>query len=195
MAGNIDTTNYVSVLNNAASIYTKDTKLQQTKERKTTDSKKPKPKSFLDSLLDTGLQNSNSVKDEIDYEKMLAGLTGEARKKAVDDIMADLQDKVYSSGANLADAINAQTINEYKKSVKQFLDFAVKNSLDVRSVSSGGYKMMMKGQGTKKAFVSVKVINEKMDKLTKELLFNQLEKLEILERLDEIKGLLVDLIT
>ena len=39
----------------------------------------------------------------------------------------------------------------------------------------------------------MKVINTKLDKLISDLMYNQLKKLEILERVGEIKGLIVDL--
>lgn len=193
MAGNIDTTNYVSVLNNAASLFTKDSKLQQTKEKKTEISKKKK--TFLESFLEADTKSVDFIKDEIDYEKQLEGLNKEERKLAIENIMANLQDKVYSSGANLADTVNPQTIGEYKRAVRNCLNFVVQHALEVSSVFSGGYNMLKKEQLTKKAYITVKIVDEKMERLTKELLFNQLEKLEILERLDEIKGLIVDLIT
>ena len=68
------------------------------------------------------------------------------------------------------------------------MNFAVNHSLDVKSIISGGLNPMKQ-----KNYTIVKIIDEKVEKLTRELLFNQLEKLQILERLDEIKGLLVNL--
>lgn len=37
------------------------------------------------------------------------------------------------------------------------------------------------------------MINEKLDKLIADLMYNQLKKIDILKRIDEIKGLIVDL--
>lgn len=104
--------------------------------------------------------------------------------------MAVLQDEVYSSGANLAENVNEETINKYKKAVKSFVNFALQHSLNVKAVTSGGLNPLKQ-----RNYVIVKVIDEKIDKLTQELLFNQLEKLQILAKLDEIKGLLVNLTT
>ena len=136
--------------------------------------------------MDAGIQDS----EELYYEKKLQGLSQEERKKAVDDILAVLQDDVYSSGANLADNVNSETINKYKKAVKNFVRFAVAHSLDAKAVTSGGLNPLKQ-----RNYVIVKIIDEKIENLTKELLFNQLEKLQILARLDEVKGLLVDLTT
>ncbi len=90
----------------------------------------------------------------------------------------------------MADNVNTDTINEYKAAVRAFVNFAVNNALDVKSIISGGLNPLKQ-----RNYVIVKVINKKIEKLTNELLFNQLEKFQILERLDEIKGLLVDLTT
>ncbi len=185
MAGSIDTSNSVSVLNNAASLLSNRQKLQTETDKKSQNVKTRKPKKFLETFLDS----AESV--EVDYDKQLEGLSGEERQKAIDDIMADLQDRVYSCGANLAEAVNAQTIEEYKRAIKAFVKFAVDKALDKKEVISGSRFIEIR----QKKYCIVKVINEKMDRLTKELLFNQLEKLEILDRIGEIKGLLIDLTT
>ena len=67
---------------------------------------------------------------------------------------------------------------------------AVAHSLDAKAVTSGGLNPLKQ-----RNYVIVKIIDEKIENLAKELLFNQLEKLQILARLDEVKGLLVDLTT
>lgn len=186
MGNSIDSASYISALNNATSLLPKETNLQKTKKKKSEETKTKKNKTFLESFLEP---ETNTLK-EIDYEKKLQGLEPTERKKVIDDILAELQDRVYSSGANLADNINSDTISAYKKAVKSFVNFAVNHSLDAKSVISGGLNPMKQRQ-----YVIVKVIDEKVERLTKELLFNQLEKLTILEKLDEIKGLLVDLTT
>ncbi|UTC66905.1 MULTISPECIES: YaaR family protein [unclassified Treponema] len=186
MGNSVDTSNYVSALNTAAPLIAKDSPLQKNQTRKTDEAKSKKQKTFLDTILSTETLES----EESYYEKRLEGLNPEERKKAVDDIIALLQDDVYSSGANLADNVNAETISKYKKAVKDFVRFAVKNSLDAKAVTSGGINPLKQ-----RNYVIVKVIDEKIDKLTQELLFNQLEKLQILAKLDEIKGLLINLTT
>ena len=101
-----------------------------------------------------------------------------------------LQDKVYSCGADLAENVNEDTINKYKRAVRSFVNFAVNHSIDVKSVITCNLDQMKKNN-----YFVVKIIDEKIENLTKELLFNQLDKLKILARLDEIKGLLIDLTT
>lgn len=186
MGNSVDTSSYVSALNTAAPLIAQNSQLQRKQTGKPEGPKSKKQKTFLDTILDAGIQDS----EELVYEKKLQGLSPEERKKAVDNILAVLQDDVYSSGANLADNVNSETINKYKKAVKNFVRFAVAHSLDAKAVTSGGLNPLKQ-----RNYVIVKIIDEKIENLTKELLFNQLEKLQILARLDEVKGLLVDLTT
>ncbi len=188
MPGNIDTSNSVSVLNNAASLLSNRQKLQNPRDKKVSVEKNKKPKTFFETFLDSDPVHV----EETDYEKQLEGLNPADKKKAIDDIMAVLQDKVYSSGADLAESVNPQTIEEYKNAVKSFVKFAMNHSLETKELNSGTKRLV---EIKKKRYYLVKVIDEKIEKLTKELLFNQLEKLEILDRLGEIKGLLIDLST
>ena len=186
MGNSVDTCNYFSSLNTSSPLISKYSHIQVNQTLKTEDTKLKKPKSFLETILDDNIQET----EEFYYEKKLEGLNPEERKKAVDDILAVLQDDVYSSGSNLAENVNTETINKYKKAVKSFVNFALQHSLNVKAVTSGGLNPLKQ-----RNYVIVKVIDEKIDKLTQELLFNQLEKLQILDRLDEIKGLLVNLTT
>lgn len=184
MGSSVDSLNYISVLNTANNLFQKKTGVDKSKEKKLDRATKKKTKTFLDSLIES--DNSPLIID--DYGAKLEGLSPADKKKAIDDILSVLQDKVFSNGANLADNINADTINEYKKAVKTFVNFAVKHALDVKSVISGGLNPIKQ-----KSYTIVKIIDQKVERLTQELLFNQIEKLQILERLDEIKGLLVNL--
>lgn len=184
MGNAIDTTSYISSVHNAAPLLPREKDLQKTKQKNS--EKIKNHKSFLESILDL---NSEKIQ-EPDYELQLEGLNPEQRKQAVKDIISVLQDKVYSCGADLAENVNEDTINKYKRAVRSFVNFAVNHSIDVKSVITCNLDQMKKNN-----YFVVKVIDEKIENLTKELLFNQLDKLKILAKLDEIKGLLIDLST
>lgn len=176
--------NYTSVLNTASHLLNGKTYLKNEeikKERNLTNKQ-----TFLQTFKNVFQTDSIGIEDKYNLE----GLTAEEKKKVIENILADLQDAVYSAGSNLADNVNTETIKKYKDSVKNFVQFALENSLDVGQIVSGSLNPMKQ-----KCYVIVKVIDEKINRLTQELLFNQLEKIKILERLDEIKGLLVDLVT
>ena len=104
------------------------------------------------------------------------------------DYLSKLQDDVYISGDALSDVISSENILAYKKSIKAFVEYVLDRAYKVENIVTGGLN-----PAKKKVWVIVKVINEKLDKLIADLMYNQLKKIDILKRIDEIKGLIVDL--
>lgn len=99
-----------------------------------------------------------------------------------------LQDIVYSAGDALADQVSPENIAAYRKAVKDFMNYVVSEAYDVKNIIKASIDPRKQ-----KSWTLVKVIDAKLDKLAGELIYNQLKKIEILARIDEIKGLLVDL--
>ena len=79
-------------------------------------------------------------------------------------------------------------VKEYKAAVKSFMKFVVDNSLSVDEKVSSPNIMRQK------KFTLIKIIDSKLDKLAAGILLNQKNTLDILAKIDEIKGLLVDLL-
>lgn len=65
MGNSVDTSNYVSALNTAAPLIAKDSYIQKNQARKTENTKVKKQKTFLDTILDSNIQES----EESYYEK------------------------------------------------------------------------------------------------------------------------------
>lgn len=139
--------------------------------------KNPKTKKFRDVLRDK-LNFSSSLPSE--------------EKNVVFEIqkyLEKLQDDVYSTGDALFDTISPENILAYKKAIKAFIDYVLNSTYEIENVVTNSIN-----PARRKAWTIVKVINEKLDKLTAELMYSQLRKIEILQRIDEIKGLIVDLL-
>lgn len=102
--------------------------------------------------------------------------------------MAKLQDDVYSTGDALSDTVSPENILAYKKAIKAFVEYVLNCTYEVENIVSGSLNPKRQ-----RAWTIVKVINEKLDKLIGELMYSQLKKIEVLKRIDEIKGLIVDL--
>ncbi|NLJ81068.1 MAG: YaaR family protein [Firmicutes bacterium] len=75
----------------------------------------------------------------------------------------------------------------YKKRVKAVLQFLVRKSYTVSEQSS--YDPL----GKRRLYLLVEGIDGQLEELTKDFLNNQLSTLELASRLDEIRGLLLDL--
>ena len=77
----------------------------------------------------------------------------------------------------------------YKRAVKRLVSIAIERGLAVEEQTSSPNILKQK------RFTLIKIIDEKLDRLVSGVLINQRETLDVLGRIDEINGLLVDLIS
>lgn len=101
---------------------------------------------------------------------------------------AELLDSVHAAGEDLKKDPDPERVKAYKLAVRNFVHYVVQNAYDVVERSSGGNILK------RKKFTSVVVIDERLERLAAEVVSAQRDKLDILRRLDEIYGLLVDLL-
>lgn len=103
--------------------------------------------------------------------------------------LEELLDEVHQSGDMLADSQSLVNIKRYRQAVSAFLAYIVNNMLTVEEQTSGGNILR------RKRFTQVKVIDDKLESLVQAVLRNQGKQLDVLERINEIRGLLIDLIS
>ncbi len=99
-----------------------------------------------------------------------------------------LLDEVHESGDRLKENPTVDLVQAYKKAVRDFVHYVVERSYSVEKKSSG--RNVLK----RNIYYSVAVIDDRLERLAAEILRNQRDKLEILRRVDEINGMIVDLL-
>ena len=99
-----------------------------------------------------------------------------------------LLDEVYASGQELSYNPSPENVVAYKKAVARFIRQVIDGSVEL-SETEGRLRKDMK----KPKYALLHVIDEKLEKLGAYVLQNQKDKLEILRKVDELHGLLVDL--
>lgn len=97
-------------------------------------------------------------------------------------------DRIHELGQGLLKLQTLEQVRAYKAAVKNLLDHFVRNGLEAEELVSNRNIM------NQKKYTIVKVIDEKLEKLVTGILQTQARQLDILSRLEEIQGLLVDLI-
>ncbi len=102
--------------------------------------------------------------------------------------VSELMDGIHEAGDLLRRDQNAENVRVYKKAVRDFMHYVVERAFAVEERSSG--RNILK----RKKFTTVAVIDEKLERLAAEVLSAQRDRLDILKRMDEIHGLLVDLL-
>ncbi len=102
--------------------------------------------------------------------------------------IGELLDAVHEAGDRLKEHVSIAEVQAYKKAVRDFVHHVVENAWSVEKKTSGGNILK------RKEFYRLAVIDESLEKLAAEILRNQRDRLEILRRIDEINGMLVDLL-
>lgn len=105
------------------------------------------------------------------------------------DNLSVLLDEVYKKGDELKKSPTLYTIKEYKWSVKKLLKNITDKMLKLEEKTSG--LNILK----RKRFTLIQVIDKKLEALAAEVLRAQNEQIKILSRVDEINGLLIDLLS
>jgi uncharacterized protein YaaR (DUF327 family) len=119
-----------------------------------------------------------------------------------EETLTFLMDEVRSAGDNLRNRPFPDEIMRYKQAVRNFMHYVVENCyrLDHETGIPKFLKPGYKGpRGTPESmkqitYTKIEVIDKKLEDLAAMLLSSQMTQLEIASRLEEIKGLLIDLL-
>ena len=103
-----------------------------------------------------------------------------------EEALTELMDAIHSAGSDLIDRPFAEEILRYKKAVRNFINYVVENAYTVE-------KSQTRRKGKTRIYVQIQVIDQKLEELAAVILSGQANQLERVSKLDEIKGLLVDL--
>jgi uncharacterized protein YaaR (DUF327 family) len=120
-----------------------------------------------------------------------------------EEVVQELLDSVRGAGDDLRKHPMPEEILRYKKAVRNFLHYVIENGYAVEeqegipNAQKPGYKGSLWDPAAKRAtaFHVVQVVDHKLDRLAAEILTGQVSQLELLAKLEEITGLLVDLVS
>lgn len=181
VGGNIPTNQYITASQMAAS---KNQAAQQTAEeaeKKKVERQRPVRNLFSDML-----------KKQDDEEKYsIEGMPPEIAKMDFDQALSFLMDQVTLAGDELKREPFGDAFPKYRQKIAQFLRFVEKKAYDVEEVE---IRRSIRNPNPKKKYI-IKVVDGKLDQLARDILYNQADQLTMLAKIDEINGLLVDLIS
>lgn len=107
----------------------------------------------------------------------------------LEERMSRLLQDIEEQGRKLASSLNLKDLLLFKKKIREFLEEAV----------SGMFKFSKRSvidrKGRHRIYALVKRINQEMEELTQEMMKGQKDRLGILQKIDSIRGLLIDLYT
>lgn len=123
-----------------------------------------------------------SQRGELDFNRVLAN-TQKVQTKELQEFMTRLEKK----GKELAESFSLRDLSDFKAMVKSFLRSTFGQSRRVSEESFWDF------QGRPKVLARITEIDNALEELGQKVLDNQTKSLELLEQIDEIKGLIIDL--
>lgn len=95
---------------------------------------------------------------------------------------------IASQGETLSKRIDVKELRIYRRLISEFLDLALGNS------KKFSRQNLLDRRGRRKVYAIIKNINEELDLLTQDVMNGEKENINLLKRLDDIRGLILDLL-
>ena len=173
------------------------------------------PSIYMNPSYYSGVKDEKKTKNvkrgrNVDFSHLLDDLRG----RTADDIgpLIDLpvseesinylMDEVRNAGDILKSRPYPDEIMRYKQTVRNFLNYVVQNSYAIEQDEgiANKFRPGFKGKRSapaadnKKLYTKIRIVDKRLDDLAAMLITSQLPQMEIVSRLEEIRGLLVDLL-
>ena len=133
------------------------------------------------------------VKDD---RKVRPGRRGEFRSRLqmaeyakYEEQLQRLVEDIITQGERLAERVDIRELKIYKKLIAEFLDLVIGKSKKFSKRS------LLDRRGRHRVYAIVKNINEELEQLTQDVLQEEKDNIRLLQRLADIRGLILDLFT
>lgn len=129
------------------------------------------------------LVSSTESSEKSSFQEKLEAVNEENVRERLDSLL----DYVDQYGDKLKETMDKKDLQAYKEQVKEFLKIIQKEFARTKQSFSWD------NQGNLKTYMIIEKINHQMEKLQEEFIQDQADVLEVVRRIDEIRGLLLDL--
>jgi len=124
--------------------------------------------------------------DEVENSSFRRTLT-DLSKEMYSARIAEMKNEIDEQGKRLADRVDVRELEKYRRLIREFLDEIVSNGYTFSREDAYA------SRGKHRYIATVQIIDENLDALGKEVMKEHADKIEILNRIDDIRGLLLDL--
>jgi len=124
--------------------------------------------------------------DEVENSGFRRTLT-DLSKEMYSARIAEMKNEIDEQGKRLGDRVDVREFERYRRLIREFLDEIVSNGYTFSREDAYA------SRGRHRYIATVRIVDEKLDALGKEVIKEQADKIEILNKIDDIRGLLLDL--
>lgn len=123
------------------------------------------------------------VKEQVEFGKTLREISQKGYQEDLEKLIREV-DKMANK---LACSRTLNDLKNYKRAVQNFLNETIKKAYIAQDEASWD------PMGRQKLYVLVKKVDENLEEISRQVLSEQKDSLDILKKLDEIRGMLVDM--
>jgi uncharacterized protein YaaR (DUF327 family) len=105
------------------------------------------------------------------------------------DKLKNLLERIDIQSQKLSERMDIGELKRYRTLVKEFLDISLRNSTKFEKEHT------LDSKGRHRIFAIVKKVDAELENLTREVMRQQKDNLNVLAKLDDIRGMLLDIIT
>lgn len=175
---------------NSSALYFSASQAVSTRQSKETDKKK-KTSSAGKSIF-----HSNLEKQQAEFQLTQEGLPLEILEMSMDEAIVFLKDQVDIAGDALQQNPGLSQIDDYRKKLSSLMKYISRNNYEILKIDRKyrGRPLIDKKTGKQSYYIQVNVINKKLEQLTYDIIYNHSKNINLLARIEEINGLIVDLL-
>jgi len=128
--------------------------------------------------------NRPHIREEASFSSRLRQIEGANYEERINSLVQ----RIDEQGKILAQKVDIKELKIYKRLLAEFLDEVLNDSLKFSKES------ILDRRGRHKVYALVKKINKEVEKLTSDVLSQEKNNIRILQRLDDIRGLIMDIL-
>ncbi len=102
--------------------------------------------------------------------------------------MAELAEKINRQGSQLAEKINIAEMEQYRALVTQLLNEVISHAYAFQKENTFDHR------GRRKVHAVIVIINEKLEEMAKDILGGNQDAIRIISNIDDIRGLITDIL-
>ena len=118
-----------------------------------------------------------------DFRSQLVKAENGSYEQQLEELVSD----IVKQGEKLGKRVDIKELRDYKRLISEFLEVAVGNSRKFSKQS------LLDRRGRHKVYALIKKVNNEVDLLTQEVMNGEKDNIEILRRVDDIRGLILDM--
>ena len=103
--------------------------------------------------------------------------------------LRNLLERIDMQSQRLSERMDIGELKRYRSLVREFLDISIKHSSQFHKEHT------LDSKGRHRIFAIVKKVDTELENLTREVLRQQKDNIKVLAKIDDIRGLLLDIVT